>query len=613
MAPGHAVSGPGSSGTHAVSGTGTSGNHPDTSLRTHYHLGHSLPSADAGHGSEWSAREGDHHHAGSSANRSDPLVREGDHHHTGPSTYVSDRPLREGDHHHSGPSTYGSDRPLREGDHHRTGPSAAAGTGLAAGALAGGSRADPHDPSTGPAPSTAGPHKSNILNKLDPRVDSDLDGSRTFGSVPGTAGNHDVVNTGERREPHSTGLTRGGQQIVGREPDSTYGSTGAGAYDTGAHHGQHGLPTSTASSGYGGAAAAAGPHRSGAANTIDPRVDLDHPGSRTTTAAPARDDHHYGRDAAMAGGAAAVGGAALHGSDRHHGQPPPAYDIKDDPHPHEDSAGRGHGSHGLTHHGKDKDVGRYREDPHHTTGAEHGHEQKKGGVLGFLHRDKDKDHDKDHGAPTHKEHHLHEHDKSVGRGDHKVELLGGTRDKNPDMFHDDPRHHRSTTPQHIQHERNLESLGLIGAHDRDRAYDKPHDERRHHDTTHNITDDNHHDRDRKGGVLGGLFSHDKSKDTTTTTTTTTSGHSTEHPSSSSRETGIHQRGPTTTHTDDGGRTRLHKDNPELSGDEQRRRQQGLPDGVVIEPHTGLPMDVGKYGTSGAGGTDNTPGSGYHRH
>ncbi|KAI0454361.1 hypothetical protein F5B21DRAFT_243015 [Xylaria acuta] len=33
----------------------------------------------------------------------------------------------------------------------------------------------------GPAPHTAGPHKSDALNKVDPRVDSDLDGSRTVG------------------------------------------------------------------------------------------------------------------------------------------------------------------------------------------------------------------------------------------------------------------------------------------------------------------------------------------------------------------------------------------------------------------------------------------------
>lgn len=34
---------------------------------------------------------------------------------------------------------------------------------------------------TGPAPNTAGPHKSDLMNKFDPRVDSDLDGSKTIG------------------------------------------------------------------------------------------------------------------------------------------------------------------------------------------------------------------------------------------------------------------------------------------------------------------------------------------------------------------------------------------------------------------------------------------------
>lgn len=34
---------------------------------------------------------------------------------------------------------------------------------------------------SGPAPNTAGPHKSDMMNKLDPRVDSNLDGSKTVG------------------------------------------------------------------------------------------------------------------------------------------------------------------------------------------------------------------------------------------------------------------------------------------------------------------------------------------------------------------------------------------------------------------------------------------------
>jgi len=38
----------------------------------------------------------------------------------------------------------------------------------------GGSAADRSSPRTGPAPATAGPHKSDIANRLDPRVDSEL-------------------------------------------------------------------------------------------------------------------------------------------------------------------------------------------------------------------------------------------------------------------------------------------------------------------------------------------------------------------------------------------------------------------------------------------------------
>lgn len=36
-------------------------------------------------------------------------------------------------------------------------------------------------PGSGAAHGTAGPHDSNIANRLDPRVDSDLDGSNTYG------------------------------------------------------------------------------------------------------------------------------------------------------------------------------------------------------------------------------------------------------------------------------------------------------------------------------------------------------------------------------------------------------------------------------------------------
>lgn len=48
--------------------------------------------------------------------------------------------------------------------------------GIGSGHGAGGLSSGP-----GPAENTAGPHKSDMLNKADPRVDSDLDGSKTYG------------------------------------------------------------------------------------------------------------------------------------------------------------------------------------------------------------------------------------------------------------------------------------------------------------------------------------------------------------------------------------------------------------------------------------------------
>jgi hypothetical protein len=64
---------------------------------------------------------------------------------------------------HSGTST---------GTSHTTGPTGTTGSSNLTGAIAS---------STGPAPNTAGPHKSDLLNKMDPRVDSNLDGSKTVG------------------------------------------------------------------------------------------------------------------------------------------------------------------------------------------------------------------------------------------------------------------------------------------------------------------------------------------------------------------------------------------------------------------------------------------------
>ena len=54
-----------------------------------------------------------------------------------------------------------------------TGHSGVGGTGAGYGSSA--------TPGSGNAQNTAGPHNSDLLNKLDPRVDSDLSGGKTYG------------------------------------------------------------------------------------------------------------------------------------------------------------------------------------------------------------------------------------------------------------------------------------------------------------------------------------------------------------------------------------------------------------------------------------------------
>jgi len=161
-------------------------------------------------------------------------------------------------------------------------------------ALTGNKDQDHHDTTTGTTTASssnpnyygtdsthAGPHTSHAPNKLDPRVDSDRDGSRTVGT-----GNTYGSNTGSGM----TGMT---------------GPTGTGAFGTGTHssggHGPHnsgianradpfvdsttgtsntrtgGMGTGT---GYTGSTTS-GPHNSNIANKVDPRVDSDRDGSYT--------------------------------------------------------------------------------------------------------------------------------------------------------------------------------------------------------------------------------------------------------------------------------------------------------------------------------------------
>jgi len=123
---------------------------------------------------------------------------------------------------------------------------------------------------SGTAEGVHGPHGSRVANAADPRIDSDLDGSRNGGAHSSAYGSTGVGN-------HTTGThTTTGHQNGGiaAKLNPADHSTGIGARDgtqvgnsTGNHH--------TGTTGGISRSTNAGPHDSNVANKLDPRVDSD--------------------------------------------------------------------------------------------------------------------------------------------------------------------------------------------------------------------------------------------------------------------------------------------------------------------------------------------------
>jgi len=143
----------------------------------------------------------------------------------------------------------------------------------------------------------AGPHDSNVANKLDPRVDSDRDGKNLAqqeatgygGTHTGTHGTHSsgihpAGTTHSTTGPHSSNLANKLDPRV--NSDGSYSGTGThGTHNT---HSGTGIGGSHTGTGIGGSHSTnAGPHDSNAANKLDPRVDSD------------RDGHHLGQGQAQ--------------------------------------------------------------------------------------------------------------------------------------------------------------------------------------------------------------------------------------------------------------------------------------------------------------------------
>jgi hypothetical protein len=224
---------------------------------------------------------------------------------------------------------------------------------LASGAGVGGSQLQGYNhggrTETDPASKTTGPHKSNLMNIVDPRVQPEPEKMKDRT----TAGPHqsDMMNRADPRV--DSDLSKQNEHHYGRDAALV---GGAGALGAGAYEHQRGPTENIGTSAF-------NPRSTNTANVVDPNHDpileqqrlereraleaamaggvgsagvgshhgstnqstLESPfASRSTNTDPTltqrQPEHHYGRDAALAGGAAGLGaGAYEHG--RHHESP----------------------------------------------------------------------------------------------------------------------------------------------------------------------------------------------------------------------------------------------------------------------------------------------------
>jgi len=182
-----------------------------------------------------------------------------------------------------------------------------------------------------PQSTTAGPHDSNLANKLDPRVDSDRDGANVgqYGHNTTHQGGAGGVGSGQQGygNTHSSGGLGGQGQNYNSSNSGPHDSNLANKLDPrvdsdrdGANVGQYGY-NSTHQGGLGGmgnthqghthGSTNAGPHDSNIANKLDPRVDSDrdgqHPGQHQAQAYSQGQTGAYG----STGGVGGVGGGHL--------------------------------------------------------------------------------------------------------------------------------------------------------------------------------------------------------------------------------------------------------------------------------------------------------------
>lgn len=439
-----------------------------------------------------------------------------------------------------------------ESAHHGRDTALFAGGAAATGAALAGTHRS-HDPSTEYS-SASGPHGSNILNKLDSRVDSDRDGSRTFGAAPGTGSNEYGRDVGDRTYtqpsagstsgyyptntqstssatgPHNSNILnkldprvdsdRDGSRAVGVVPgmagsqhrsdigEGTYGGS-LGGSATG-HH-----PTSTES-----ASPATGPHKSNILNKLDPRVDSDRDGSRTVSTAPGMaygehrtgvDDgihgrqgdgsttgHHHTSAAPIIVGAGAAAAASQY----------PYGDDHDRSRYNEPEAGEK--KHGLFHRTDEQST--HPEDTHRYPGEKRDDKEHHGLLGGVLHRDKDKDVE----AERERERARHAKEEQRLRAEQEKHLKEEKHHhhKEEKRHHHDEKHRHQEEKKHHKEEKkdDKDHHGLLGGllhRDKDNEQEAEH--RRQEEERLRQQEANKHEKEHHG-LLGGLLHRDKDKE-----------------------------------------------------------------------------------------------------
>ena len=181
-------------------------------------------------------------------------------------------------------------------------------------------------PNHGGASTTTGPHSSDLANKADPRVDSDLDGSHgvernvEYGSYNAGPHSSTVANKVDPRVDTNTGASR---TVDSKGTQSNASGLGSGIlhgeksrrHDHDAHgHIYKGDPCGERETSAPGLHFTSGPHATDTANRLDPNVS-----SEVSNALGSNTDNHHNRGAALAGGTHSVTGVG--GTKASHGDP----------------------------------------------------------------------------------------------------------------------------------------------------------------------------------------------------------------------------------------------------------------------------------------------------